>query len=233
MIALIARRNHGLDLCTQNEHQGSLELIALKTFVRGMEYRGVHVQYLINIGEIGYLEAQMIYYLKQAFSWLDSKQKTGVQIVLIMGLIVCSYAGVLAGLHRDWFYMVFFFFIFIFTAHCNVGFLMDLKMDACFKQLENVISRKSNSVQLGSRLIFRALTIFTVVSTAVMISLSILAGLRQRWLMLGVILVAFTVTNYMSTGVTFALRIKAYSRHLEELICQTRGDEEPKELSDK
>ncbi len=175
----------------------------------------------------------MIHYLKQAFSCnsKQSKQKTGVQIVLIMGLVVCSYAGVLAGLYRDWFSMVFFFFIFVFGADCNVGFLMDLKMDTCFKRLENIISRKSDSVRLGNRLIFRALTIFTVVSTAVMLSLSILAGLRQRWLMLCVILVALTVTNYISTGVTFALKIKAYSKRLEELICQTRDDEEPKELS--
>ena len=84
----------------------------------------------------------MIHYIKQAFSWnsKQSKQKTGVQIVLIqimliMGLIVCSYVGVLAGLHRDWFYMVFFFFIFVFNVDCNVGFLMDQKMDTCFQTI--------------------------------------------------------------------------------------------------
>jgi hypothetical protein len=58
-----------------------------------------------------------------------------------------------------------------------------------------------------------------IVFSGIILLLSILA--RQRPLILCIILVALTIANYISKSVVFALRIKSYSKCIEELICQT------------
>ena len=65
----------------------------------------------------------------------------------------------------------------------------------------------------------RKLDLFMIALSGVVLLLSILA--RQHPLMLCIILVSLVIANFTSKAVVFALRIKAYSKHIEELICQT------------
>jgi hypothetical protein len=160
---------------------------------------------------------------------VNRKQIIAAQIVFIMGFILFSYGGVLAGLNRDWFSMIFFCYIVVFTVHMHIGFMLDLKIDTCFERLQKIITRKSDSVRLEKLTTGRKLDLFMIAFSAAVLLLSILA--RQRPLMLCIILVILTITNYISKGVVFALRIKAYSKRLEELISQTRDDKASKELS--
>ncbi len=177
----------------------------------------------------------MKHYLRQAHSCIKSKESMIFKIILIMvsmGLIVFLYGGILAGMHREWFSVVFFLFIFVFGVNNIIDSVLILKVDSCFKRLENVISNKSVSLLFENLPKYKALNFFMVVFYAVLLSLSILTGTRQCWLILCLILVALTVTNYLTNGLMLALRIKAYSKSLEELICKTKCDEEPKELID-
>lgn len=169
-----------------------------------------------------------MHYIKQALSWNSNqskqiKQRISLIIVLTLGSILFPFGGVLAGLNRDWFSMVFFFCIFAFIVDHVVLFTLNLIIDTCFKQMENAISKKSDSFWFENQPIYRKFGFFIVVYSGVLLSLAILAGTRQRWLMLCVILVVFTITTFITTGLMLALRIKAYSKRLEELICQTRG----------
>jgi hypothetical protein len=151
-----------------------------------------------------------------------------------MGIFVFLYGGILSVMHREWFSVVFCFFICVFWVNNIIFCLLIRKVDTCFKRLENVFSNKSVSLLSENIPRYKALNFFfMVVFWPVMLTLSVLAGTRQRWLLLCLILVALTVTNYLNNGLMLALRIKAYSKNLEELINQTRCDEKPKELSDK
>lgn len=160
---------------------------------------------------------------------VNRKQIIAAQIVFIIGFILFSYGGILAGLHRDWFSMVFFFYIVVFSVHTYIGFMLDLKIDNCFERLKNIITNKSESDCLGKQPIFHILGLSMAAFTAIMLSLSILA--RQRPLILCIILVALTIINYISMAVVFALRIKGYSKRIEKLFCQTIDDTGSKELS--
>ena len=159
---------------------------------------------------------------------VNRKQIITAQIVFIIGFILFLYVGVLAGLNSEWFSMVFFFYLLVYIVHNHIGFMLDLKIDTCFERLQNIITKKSDSARLEKLKIGRKFELFMIAFNAVILLLSILA--RQHPLMLSIILVALTITNYISMAVVFALRIKAYSMRLEELMCQTRNDAGPQEL---
>ena len=137
--------------------------------------------------------------------------------------------GVLTGLHNDWFRMGLFFFLAVYMVDCCVGGLLNLKIDSCFTQLEELISSKSDSIRLRNPT--KVVSIFLVVIAPLLLLLSMLAGVRQYWLMMGVLLSACTITLFISGGVMIALRINAYSRRLEELISRDKDDRASKEQS--
>jgi hypothetical protein len=159
----------------------------------------------------------------------NRKQIIAAQIVFFSGSVLLSYGGVLAGLNSDWFSMVFFCYIVVFSSHMYIGFMLEMKIGTYFEQLGNIITKKSDSVQLEKLKIGRRLELFMIFFSGIILLLSILA--RQRPLMLCIILVALAITNYISKGVVLALRIKGYSKRIEELICQTTDDTGSQELS--
>lgn len=154
---------------------------------------------------------------------LNRKQRVSAHIALVIALAVFLYAGVLTGLHRDWFNMGFFFLLVVFDVYCYVGFLLNTKLDISFKRLEDIVYREPDSIPLGNRLIRGTIIIFTAISNVVTLSLSIISGLRQHWLALCVFLAGFMIINYISVGLILALKIKAYSEYLEGLICGQRN----------
>jgi hypothetical protein len=158
----------------------------------------------------------------------NRKQIIAAQIVFFSGFVLFSYGGVLAGLNSDWFSMVFFCYIVVFSSHMYIGFMLDLKIDNCFERLQNIITKKSDSSRLEKLKIGRKLDLFMIAFNAVILLLSILA--RQRPLLLCIILVALTITNYIFRSVVFALRINAYTNRLEQLLCQTRDNTGSKKL---
>jgi hypothetical protein len=160
---------------------------------------------------------------------VNRKQIIAAQIVFFSGLVLFSYGGVLAGLQCDWFSMVFFFYVLVYTVHMYIGFILHLKIDTCFEWLDNIITKKLDSDHLEKLTIGCKLDLFMIFFSGVILLLSILA--RQRPLMLCIILVALAIINYVSTTVVFVLRIKGYSKRVEELICQNRDDTGSKELS--
>jgi len=156
---------------------------------------------------------------------VNRKQIIAAQIAFIIGFILFLCCGVLAGLNSEWFSMVFFFYLLVFTVHGHIGFMLDQKIDTCFERLENIITKKSDLTRLEKLKIGRRFELLMIAFSAIILLLSILA--RQRPLMLCIILVALTIINHISTAVVFALRIKGYSKRIEELICQTREDVDP------
>ena len=152
-----------------------------------------------------------------------------VSIVLSMGLVVQCLIGSISGQQQDWFGMCFFFFLAAFTVYIYVGFLLNLKIDTCFNRMQDLISMKSDATRLANRLIDYIVTIFMVISAAFLASLSILAGLRKHWLVLCVLLVALASTVFICRGVMIALKIDAYSKHLEEIISKGKNDSATKE----
>ncbi len=132
-------------------------------------------------------------------------------------------------MNSEWFSMVFFFYLLVYIVHNYIGFMLDLKIDTCFERLGNIITKKLDSAQLEKLKIGRKLDLFMIFFSGVILLLSILA--RQRPLMLCIILVTLTIANYISKSVVFALRIKGYSKRIEELICQTGDDTVSQELS--
>lgn len=156
--------------------------------------------------------------IEETIAMMNRKLRTASQIVLILGLVVMLYAGVLSGLQRAWFAMAFFISGAVISAGSYVWFLLNLKIDKCFERLEGTISGKAGAFQVGNRLRFGLLVIFWSISAAAMLSLSILAGFRQRWLMVCILLAATIVVSNIFSGAVHALRIQARSKRLEELI---------------
>lgn len=160
---------------------------------------------------------------------VNRKQIIAAQISFLVGFMFLSYVGVLAGLEYEWDSMVFFFFLLVFIVHGHIGFMLEKKIDTCFEQLQNIITKKSDSARLEKLKTGRKLDLFMVFFSGGVLLLSILA--RQRPLILCIILVTLAITNYISRGLVYMLRIKAYFKRIEELICQTREDADSQEVS--
>jgi len=158
----------------------------------------------------------------------NRKQIIAARIVFFSGFVLFSYGGVLAGLNSDWFSMVFFFYVIVYTIHMYIAFMLDLKIETCFERLGNIVTKKSDSVRLEELTIGRKLDLFMIFFSGVILLLSILA--RQRPLMLCIILVTLTIANYIFRGVVFVLRINTYTNRLEQLLCQTRENTGSKNL---
>ena len=150
---------------------------------------------------------------------------TGFSIISVVLLLF----GVLTGLHHDWFRMGLCFFLAVYMVDGCVGGLLNLKIDSCFTRLEELISSKSDSVRLRNP--SKVVSIFLVVIAPLLLLLSMLAGLRQYWLMMCVLLSACAITFFIFGGVMIALRINAYSRRLEELISRDKDGRASKEQS--
>lgn len=73
--------------------------------------------------------------------------------------------------------------------------------------------------------------IFMCVFLIVLSLLSILAGLRQHWLMLGSFSAGFAITTIIWWGVLTALKIDACTRRLEQLISKDKDDRASREQS--
>lgn len=165
---------------------------------------------------------------------VDRKKMLVTLILFSVALVVQLLFGALAGLGQDWMRMSIFFFTSFVIVYCCVGFLLGLRIDSSFRRLEDLISKKSDSVRPGNQVVSvvsRVLHVFMVVSVAVQMSLAIFAGLRQDWLWLGVLLAASAITFVICGGVLMALRIHACSKRLEELISKPKDDKASKEQS--
>lgn len=79
---------------------------------------------------------------------LNRKNRVVVPIVFSIMLVVLLLGGVLAGLWQDWFRMGLLFFLGVFIVNCCVSVLLDLKIDTCFKRLEDLTSGKSDSTRV-------------------------------------------------------------------------------------
>lgn len=137
----------------------------------------------------------------------------------LANFILCFYIGVFTGLRQDWFSMVLFFYLLVYTAHMYIGSMLHIKIDTCFERIQDNITKQSDSSKLEKLKTGRKLDLFMIVLNGVVLLFSILV--RQRPLLLCIILASLAIANFTSKAVIFALRIKAYSKRIEELICRT------------
>jgi hypothetical protein len=131
--------------------------------------------------------------------------------------------GIYAGFNDKWFRMGFLFFLAVFMVGSCVSFFLDMKIDSCFTRLENLISRESDSIQLRNP--SRLVGIYVVIITPVLLFLTIQAVNRRYWLMASLFLSAFVINFFVSRDMFIALKIRTYSRRLEELISENKNVE--------
>ncbi|UCC98278.1 MAG: hypothetical protein JSW66_20840 [Phycisphaerales bacterium] len=142
-------------------------------------------------------------------------------MVLLCGAVVLLlYGGVVAGLHREAFRMGLCFLLAVYMVDCCVGLLLNQRIDTCFTRLERLVLDKSDSIRLKNPSV--VVSIFGVVFSPILFLLSILAGHRQYWLLMCVLLSAFAIHFFVCKGVMTALRINAYSRRLEGFISKDK-----------
>lgn len=70
-------------------------------------------------------------------------------IVLIASALVSLFAGIMSGLHQDWMRMCGAFCGSVFVIFSCTMCLLALKIDTCFRRLEDLISKKLNFFQSG------------------------------------------------------------------------------------
>lgn len=150
-------------------------------------------------------------------------------IVLSIELTVFLYAGFLMGFQQQWFEMCFFFIFVVFSVETYVVFLLSIKIETCFKHLETIYSGKTDALKSGRHLIEYVVTVFAIILSVILFSLSWLFGHRQNWLMLCVLWSALAITVVVSSGVMITLRIKTCSKRLEQLISNDKKGNANKE----
>ena len=112
------------------------------------------------------------------------------------------------------------FFLVLYLAECCVCLLLNHKIESRFKELEKLITGKAGSDRLVGQFVPNSIIILMLIFTAAMILLSMLACNRGRWLVLCVLLAVFLIGNSVSTAVTVWLKVKACSKHFEELVSK-------------
>ena len=156
-------------------------------------------------------------------------------IVFVAQTVFLLLIGIGAGLRQKWFGMfIFFFLTFLLIVFC-LSVLMTLKIESCFKRLEEIISEKSDTVQSitkasnrkGARKVNKGiekiLSILSHISTPVFLSLGMFFAIfRQNWFWMGVLLFVCIINHIIFHEVLMALKIDACSKQLEELIATNK-----------
>lgn len=152
---------------------------------------------------------------------VNHKHKISWQILIISIMsVVLLLCGVYAGFHYDWLRMGLCFFSAVYMAGFGVVFLFNLKIDSCFTRLKELISGESDSIQL--RKSTKLVKIFIFITTLVLIILIFLTCDRQYWLMMCLLLSAFSINFLISMYVMISLKIEDYSKCLEQLISNCK-----------
>ena len=129
-------------------------------------------------------------------------------IVFVVQTVFLLLIGIWAGLHQKWFGMfIFFFLTVLFVVFC-MSALMTLKIDNCFKRLEEIVFEKSDtdrsitkaSNQKGVRkvnnVIKKIVSILSHISTPVFLSLGMFFAIfRHNWFWMGVFLVVCIINH--------------------------------------
>ncbi|TKJ32561.1 MAG: hypothetical protein CEE38_22940 [Planctomycetes bacterium B3_Pla] len=156
------------------------------------------------------------------------KNREGIAIVfglIVMGVSIAAllYLTVRSGFRREWFRMGFCLTLFVFVLLGYISILLDLRILSYFRRLEDVFSRKLDA-PLRHEASPVSLIVPLVIFEAVIISLSLLAGIREQWLVLSVFLAVFVVGSYVAICVKTAIKVKACCKRLEELILKNTGE---------
>jgi len=165
-------------------------------------------------------------------------------IVFVVQTVFLLLIGIWAGLHQKWFGMfIFFFLTVLFVVFC-MSALMTLKIDNCFKRLEEIVFEKSDtdrsitktSNQKGVRkvnnVIKKIVSILSHISTPVFLSLGMFFAIfRHNWFWMGVLLVVCIINHIIFHEVLMALKIDACSKRLEELISTDKEGKASREQS--
>lgn len=74
-------------------------------------------------------------------------RKYGIFVPISFALmsVVLLFIGVKSGLQRSWFRMGLTFLLAVFLTHVCVYLLLELRIDSCFKRLEELATKQSDS----------------------------------------------------------------------------------------
>jgi hypothetical protein len=136
-------------------------------------------------------------------------------IVLTANVVIQLLAGVMAGLGEDWMRMSLFLFGAVLSVFFATTGLVMMSLKDRLAQLENRLHIDRTEIPAGTRRIGAGVGIFSVLSVAACMSLSIVAGFRGDWLRQGLYLAACAITVIVCTGILAALGIKTRFSNLE------------------
>jgi hypothetical protein len=149
--------------------------------------------------------------------------------ILAIGIIsaVLLLGGVHAGFHHEWFRMGYYFFLSVYMVGCCVVYLLSLKIDNCFIRLEKHLSSESDTIPRKNPTKLLNICFF---STSLVLFILVLLSCEHRyWLMMSLFLSVFVINFFINIDVMITLKIKDYSKRLEQLISDYKEDNDFKE----
>ncbi len=132
--------------------------------------------------------------------------------------------GIVQGLRQDWMRMSLYLFGAVVMLFLGVIAFTSLQTWACFSRIENHFPNRERELPKASPLLVFGLTGVMVISSAVAMSLAVVALLRHAPFSLGVSLTACAVVVLMCVAGLMVLGITVRCRRLEILISTAGRD---------
>jgi len=146
-------------------------------------------------------------------------------IVLGANAVIGLYAGILAGFHEDWMRMSLSLFGSVFAVFVGMMAFVVMRLKDRLTRVEERLQIGHKPIPTSVRRTTAAVAIFMVLSGAVHMTLSAIAGFRGDWFRLGIHLTAFAITFIVCTAILAMVGINAHLARLEQLPAGTRKAE--------
>ena len=154
-------------------------------------------------------------------------------ILLVASIVILLLVGIQAGLRQDWMRMSLFFFSTVLVIFFFIMSLMGLQINTCFRHIEDIVLEESGSdrpvmtkplnrriVHKLNQVIVKVVGVCMVISVPIFIFLAVIAGLHEKWFVLGVYLLVCSIIVIISMVLLTALAIVRYSDRLEEIASK-------------
>jgi O-antigen/teichoic acid export membrane protein len=154
-------------------------------------------------------------------------------ILLVASIVILLFMGIQAGLRQDWMRMSLFFFSTVLVVFFFTMSLMGLQINTRFRYIENIVLEKSGSdrpvmtkplnrriVHKLNQVIVKVVGVCMVISVPIFIFLAVIAGLHEKWFVLGVYLLACSISVIISMVLLTALAIVRHSDRLEKIASK-------------
>jgi len=151
------------------------------------------------------------------------RTETTISTILIaVSSIVMTCLGIQMGSRQYWFEMGFCFFLAVHCAEGSICVLLNHKIESRFIQLAEHVVGKYESDRLVRKFVPNSIMVLMIIFIVVMGTSLKLTSDHGLWLVFGILLGVFLITNSVFSAVTTWLKVKACSKRLEELISSHR-----------